>query len=40
MTNVTIVNGQFPGPLIEANWGDTVRKLLLGCEFYTEERLS
>jgi len=23
--NGTVVNGQYPGPLIEANWGDTIR---------------
>ncbi|PBP25971.1 ascorbase and Cu-oxidase [Diplocarpon rosae] len=23
--NVMLVNGQFPGPLIEANWGDTIQ---------------
>ena len=26
LTNVTIINGQFPGPTIEANWGDTIRR--------------
>ncbi|KAK9784078.1 putative Oxidoreductase [Seiridium cardinale] len=25
LTNVTLVNDQFPGPKIEANWGDTIR---------------
>ncbi|QGA18836.1 hypothetical protein EYB26_006521 [Talaromyces marneffei] len=24
LTNVTIINGKFPGPTIEANWGDTI----------------
>lgn len=23
--DVLIINGQFPGPLIEANWGDTIQ---------------
>ena len=23
--NVLVVNGQFPGPIIEANWGDTIQ---------------
>lgn len=27
LTNVTLVNGQFPGPKIEADWGDTIREL-------------
>lgn len=27
LTNMTVVNGQFPGPTVEADWGDTVRKL-------------
>lgn len=22
--DVLLVNGQFPGPLVEANWGDTI----------------
>jgi hypothetical protein len=26
LTNVTLVNGQFPGPKIEADWGDTIRE--------------
>ena len=39
LTNMTVVNGQFPGPTIEADWGDTIREdppfrapmVLLGC---------
>lgn len=25
LKNVLVINGQFPGPLIEANWGDTIQ---------------
>ena len=26
--NVIVINGQYPGPLIEANWGDTIQVTL------------
>lgn len=26
LANCTTVNGQFPGPTIEADWGDTIRE--------------
>jgi FtsP/CotA-like multicopper oxidase with cupredoxin domain len=26
--SVILINGQFPGPLIEANWGDTIQVTL------------
>ncbi|RMD39160.1 hypothetical protein DV735_g5969, partial [Chaetothyriales sp. CBS 134920] len=25
LTNVTVINGQYPGPTLEADWGDTLR---------------
>ena len=36
LTNCTTINGQYPDPIIEADWGDTIRKLILereGCIF-------
>ena len=33
---VLAVNGQFPGPLVEANWGDTIgTSLALRCTIYS-----
>lgn len=32
LTNGTVINGQYPGPTIEADWGDTLRKLFLQAE--------
>jgi FtsP/CotA-like multicopper oxidase with cupredoxin domain len=32
LTNMTVVNGQFPGPTIEADWGDTIRELTPSAE--------
>lgn len=36
--NVTglLVNGQFPGPLIEANWGDSMRPALISSYHPTD----
>lgn len=28
LKNVLVINGQFPGPLIEANWGDTIQVIV------------
>ncbi|EXU94634.1 multicopper oxidase [Metarhizium robertsii] len=39
-TGVILVNGQFPGPLIEANWGDTIQVTVHNNIFGPEEGVS